>query len=407
MKTMKSISVIFILMLGMFILPTTADARVQAVIVIKVRHAPPPLPYYEQPYCPVEGYLWTPGYWAYDGYDYYWVPGQWVEPPHYGYLWTPCYWGFSGGFYGFHNGYWARNVGYYGGVNYGYGYGGSGFYGGRWSGSHFQYNTAVMHVNRNVTRRTYVDRTYVRETRLVNRPSFNGPGGVTRRPSARENVAIRQNRTQPTSVQNSHQQASSKDRNQFVSVNKGRPAAGSINKVNGRTNNSQSQQGTSVSPKSPNRQNNGVGNRPSTSRPTDNGQVNSRKNQSVQPNQGNRSVRQQATPSAPKQQQVNRQQSQPQQQKSQQRQQQPQVQKQQPEAPQQQVQRQQQQQQRQQAAPQQQQRQQVAPQQQQRQQAQPQQQQQRQQAQPQQRQQQRQQAQPQQRQQNDKNQGRN
>jgi hypothetical protein len=322
MKTIKSISVIFFFMLAMFIQPSTVEARVQAVIVIRVRHAPPPLPYYEQPFCPVDGYLWTPGYWAWNGDDYYWVPGQWVEPPEYGYLWTPCYWGFSGGYYGFHNGYWGRNIGYYGGVNYGYGYGGSGFYGGRWSGNHFQYNTAVMNINRNIVRNTYVDRTNVTNNRSVNRPSFNGPGGVIRKPSARENVAMREKRTQPTSVQTSHQQASSKDRNQFVSVNKGRPAAANINKVNGQGSRPQTQQGTSASRKPANRPTNAVGNKPATNRPAANGQLNNQKNQSAQPNQDNRPVRQQAQPaqSAPKQQQVNqqqRQQAQPQQQRQQ------------------------------------------------------------------------------------------
>jgi len=344
MKTIKSISVIFFFMLAMFIQPSTVEARVKAVIVIRVRHAPPPLPYYEQPYCPVDGYLWIPGYWGYYHNDYYWVPGQWVEPPQYGYLWTPCYWGFSNGYYGFHNGYWGRSIGYYGGVNYGYGYGGSGFYGGRWNNNHFQYNTAVMNVNRNIVRNTYSDRTVVTNNRLVNRPSFNGPGGVSRQPSARENVAMREKRTQPTSVQTSHQQTASKDRNLFVSVNKGRPANADVNKNFGRGNQQQV-----------NRQNSGIGNKPETNRQV-NGQVNNQRNQSVQPNQDNRTVRQQSQPnqSAPQQQQrqqrqeqqqVQRQQQQqsaPQQQQRQQRQEQQQVQRQQQAQPQPQQQRQQQ-----------------------------------------------------------------
>ena len=57
--------------------------------------APPPLPEYEQPECPTEGYLWQPGYWAFSPIrgGYYWVPGVWVAPPTVGYLWTPPYWG--------------------------------------------------------------------------------------------------------------------------------------------------------------------------------------------------------------------------------------------------------------------------------------------------------------------------
>jgi hypothetical protein len=107
MRTIKSISIIFLLILGLFAQPSTVEARVTVGISIRVRHAPPALPYYDQPYCPADGYLWVPGYWGYDNEynDYYWVPGAWVRPPHRGYLWTPCYWGFSGGYYGFHNGY--------------------------------------------------------------------------------------------------------------------------------------------------------------------------------------------------------------------------------------------------------------------------------------------------------------
>src|SRR5580704_16906373 len=40
--------------------------------------APPDLPVYDQPPCPGDGYLWTPGYWAWGNSDYYWVPGTWV-----------------------------------------------------------------------------------------------------------------------------------------------------------------------------------------------------------------------------------------------------------------------------------------------------------------------------------------
>jgi hypothetical protein len=57
--------------------------------------APPELPAYEQPICPGDGYIWTPGYWAWDG-EYYWVPGTWVMAPEAGYLWTPGYWGWGG-----------------------------------------------------------------------------------------------------------------------------------------------------------------------------------------------------------------------------------------------------------------------------------------------------------------------
>src|ERR1700709_1643714 len=143
---MKNLVKIFILLGAMVFVSPAADAQVS--VGLSVRIGPPPLPVYTQPACPVDGYLWEPGYWAYDNVDgYYWVPGVWVAPPNPGLYWTPAYWGYAGGSYGFHAGYWGPHVGFYGGINYGYGYGGVGFVGGGWSGGHFRYNTAVVNVN--------------------------------------------------------------------------------------------------------------------------------------------------------------------------------------------------------------------------------------------------------------------
>ena len=55
--------------------------------------------------------------------------------PESGFLWTPAYWGWEGGHYRFYNGYWGPHVGFYGGINYGFGYGGVGFAGGYWNGT--------------------------------------------------------------------------------------------------------------------------------------------------------------------------------------------------------------------------------------------------------------------------------
>lgn len=54
-----------------------AQQNTFAQISISVRIAPPALPIYTQPECPVDGYMWQPGYWAYDNVGgYYWVPGS-------------------------------------------------------------------------------------------------------------------------------------------------------------------------------------------------------------------------------------------------------------------------------------------------------------------------------------------
>ena len=115
---------------------------------VAVSFGPPPLPVYEQPLCPGEGYIWTPGYWAYDPDfgDYYWVPGTWVLAPQVGFLWTPGWWGWGGGGFLFHEGFWGPVVGFYGGINYGFGYFGHGYEGGRWENDRFYYNRAVNNV---------------------------------------------------------------------------------------------------------------------------------------------------------------------------------------------------------------------------------------------------------------------
>jgi hypothetical protein len=205
-----------------------------AGISISITIAPPILPVYVQPPCPVDGYLWNPGYWAYGSYGYYWVPGVWVLPPRVG-------------VYGWNAGYWGPHVGFYGGVNYGFGYGGVGFGGGNWSGGSFRYNTAVVNVNTTVVRNVYVDRTVINNTTVVNnRTSFNGPGGIAARPTPQEQAATREPHIQPTSNQLAHQQLASRDRTQQASVNHGAPAVAATKTVNNQRPSPQARVGNST-----------------------------------------------------------------------------------------------------------------------------------------------------------------
>ena len=204
-------------------------------VFVSVSIAPPVLPVYVQPVCPGPDYMWTPGYWAYGPNGYFWVPGTWVIAPAPGLLWTPGYWGFGGGVYAWHAGYWGPHVGFYGGVNYGFGYAGVGFVGGGWVGGHFRYNTAVMNVNTTVVHNTYVDRTVVHET-VVNHASFNGPGGINARPSAGEIAAGREQHFAATSMQASHERSAGMDRSNFASVNHGRPATMAMSHPGGEPN---------------------------------------------------------------------------------------------------------------------------------------------------------------------------
>ena len=228
---------IFVALCTLFLTPAPSSAQI--AVGVSVHIGPPVLPVYAQPPCPVEGYIWTPGYWAWGADGYYWVPGVWVAPPRVGLLWTPGYWGFVGGVYAWHAGYWGPHVGFYGGINYGFGYGGVGFVGGRWAGEHFVYNTAVVNVNRTVIHNTYVDRTVVNNTVVNNHYAFNGEGGVTARPTSQEMSYEHEQHMRPTEMQSSHEQTFRNDHNAYASANHGRPETASMDSVNGRRYNQQ------------------------------------------------------------------------------------------------------------------------------------------------------------------------
>jgi hypothetical protein len=137
-------------------------------------------------------------------------------------LWTPGYWAFGNGGYVFNAGYWGPTVGFYGGVNYGFGFTGIGYEGGFWRGGVFSYNRAVnnfggVHIT-NVYNKTVVN---VRP----GGPAFNGgPGGIDRRATPAELAASKERHVEPTSAQLEQRQAASKNRELLASANHGHPA---------------------------------------------------------------------------------------------------------------------------------------------------------------------------------------
>ena len=187
---------------------------------------PPPLPVYEQPPCPEEGYIWTPGQWRWGAEGYFWVPGTWVAPPQVGMLWTPGFWALAGAVYVFHAGHWGNHVGYYGGINYGGGYGGSGYAGGRWSNNRFQYNTAISNVNvtnvHNTYNETVVNNVTVNNTN-VQRVSYVGAAPARPEPTRAELGAAREPHYAPTPPQAQHHEVARTNPMQNAVRNEGRP----------------------------------------------------------------------------------------------------------------------------------------------------------------------------------------
>ena len=173
--TFKNFLVVAILLATplLMLAPMPAGAQ-QMADGLTVQIAPPDLPVYDQPPLPADGYIWIPGYWHWSpGQGYYWVPGTWVLPPSADMLWTPPYWAWADGVYVFHAGYWGPQVGYYGGVNYGYGYFGSGYQGGRWEGREFVYNRSVNNFGK-----LHVAHVYQQKVEAANKARVSYAGGA-------------------------------------------------------------------------------------------------------------------------------------------------------------------------------------------------------------------------------------
>ncbi len=182
---------------------------------------PPPLPEYDQPPCPGDNYFWTPGYWNYATTGYYWVPGAWVLAPYVGALWTPPYWQYQNDQYVLVNGYWGPYIGFYGGINYGFGYTGHGYYGAYWNHGSVYYNRDVTNVNTTVVHNVY---NYAAPHVSAARISYNGGhGGIEARPTAAERAALRAPHAPPVPAQVQHVREAAGNRAQFAAENHGKP----------------------------------------------------------------------------------------------------------------------------------------------------------------------------------------
>jgi hypothetical protein len=149
--------------------------------------------------------------------------------------WTPGCWGYSLSGYVWNQGYWGPSVGFYGGINYGFGYFGIGYVGGFWAGGAFNYNTAVTNVNRTVIRNVYSNRTVINNHFVTHgRVSYTGGhGGISARPTHGQIVAARERRFGATPVQTRHAAVAGTNRNNLVAFNRGKPTVTAVQKPSG------------------------------------------------------------------------------------------------------------------------------------------------------------------------------
>ena len=136
--------------------------------------------------------------------------------------------GWSDSLYVWHAGYWGPHVGYYGGIDYGFGYTGHGYYGGHWDHETFVYNTTVTRVNTTIIHNTY-NETVVANHEHATRVSFNGgPGGVVAKPIIEDRAAAAKHHMPWTPTQTKHHIAASKQRELRASINHGTPSLAAV-----------------------------------------------------------------------------------------------------------------------------------------------------------------------------------
>ena len=137
-------------------------------------------------------------------------------------LWTPPWWGWSDGVYIWHAGYWGPHIGFYGGIDYRFGYFGHGYDGGYWDHGRFFYNREVNNI-RNVNITNVYSKTVVNNG-PVNRVAFNGgTGGIAAQPTAQEQTALHDRHVGPTVLQSQHFNAASSNRSLLATANNGQP----------------------------------------------------------------------------------------------------------------------------------------------------------------------------------------
>jgi hypothetical protein len=97
-------------LLGALVVATTAAApSAFADVSLNIEiGVPPPAPLVEVAPAPRVGYVWTAGYWGWNGYRWAWVPGRWIVARP-GYHWQHEHWAHVGDHWRFVQGDWVRD----------------------------------------------------------------------------------------------------------------------------------------------------------------------------------------------------------------------------------------------------------------------------------------------------------
>ena len=123
------------------------------------------------------------------------------------------------------------HVGFYGGVNYGFGYGGVGYEGGRWENGVFAYNRTVNNFG-SVTITNVYEKTVIVDPGAT-RVSFNGgSGGTTVRPTPEQEAVAHEQHVAAIPAQLQHERTASANKALLASENRGQPTIAATAKPN-------------------------------------------------------------------------------------------------------------------------------------------------------------------------------
>src|SRR5215471_18092219 len=95
-------------MLGALLLTSVAAAPALAQARFYVGFGPPAAVIERPVPPPGPNFVWTPGYYRWDGADYNWQRGRWVRPPRHGERWVPSRWDHNRNGWYFVDGRWRR-----------------------------------------------------------------------------------------------------------------------------------------------------------------------------------------------------------------------------------------------------------------------------------------------------------
>ncbi len=98
-----------LLLSSIVLLGAAAPSMARVDVGIDIGVAPPPPQVEVVP--PMDpGYIWAPGYWAWQGGVHVWIPGHRMQERA-GYHWVPDHWDARGGSHHFEPGHWDRGRG--------------------------------------------------------------------------------------------------------------------------------------------------------------------------------------------------------------------------------------------------------------------------------------------------------